>query len=192
MEPISISCKLREGRGKGPNRRLRAADGLPAVVYGHGLSEAVAISLEPRELTKALDNPKGHNALLALDVAGNKVLGLVREVQRHPSSRSITHVDIVVPNPEKEIVAEVPVKTFGRSIGVQTGGKLHQTFRSVKLAARPAEIPATVEIDVTALDHNHTVMASQMPLPEGVRPVFDRDYIVVRVLPPRGAAAEQG
>lgn len=187
MESIALSCSLRDGRGKGPNRRLRNEERLPAVVYGHGFEQAVPVTLCPRELAKALENPKGYNALFTLDVNGKSVQGFVREVQRKPSTRQITHVDIVVPDLDKPMVADVPVKTSGRAIGVQTGGKLAQTFRTVKVKARPADIPAIIDIDVTALDHGQAVMASQMPLPEGVKPVFDHDFAVVKILAPHGA-----
>ena len=191
MEPIKLSCSLREGRGKGPNRRLRMDEQLPAVVYGHGLDNSVAVTLNPRELAKGLENPKGYNTLFALDVNGKTVQGLIRQVQRKPSTRQIQHVDVVVPDPDNAMVADVPVTTSGRAVGVLSGGKLIQNFRTVKVACRPADIPAIIDIDVTNLNHNQSVMASGLPLPEGVKPVFDHDYVVVKVLGPHGSEAPQ-
>ncbi len=190
MESIALSCKIREARGKGQNRRLRNSNRLPANVYGHGLSEAVAIDLDPKEFEKVALSAKGYNSLVALELNGATRYGFVRDVQRRPSTRSILHVDVVLPDLDKPMVAEVPVKLSGRSIGVATGGKLYQPNRTVHVKARPADIPAAVAIDVTPMNHNETVMASNMPLPEGVTPVYDHDFIVVKILAPRGAESQ--
>ncbi len=186
MEIISISSQPREPGGKGVARRLRAAGRTPAVVYGHGIDNAVAISMDPRDLDRALDNPKRQNALVDLDVAGTTHRVLLREIQRHPVSRAILHLDFVAPKLDQAMVAAVPVRVTGKSVGVVTGGKLRKPYREVKLSALPAEIPAEIVLDVTELDHGDSIKASDMPMPEGASAVFDRDYVVVKVSKPRG------
>ncbi|MCA9559027.1 MAG: hypothetical protein KC583_10735, partial [Myxococcales bacterium] len=89
------------------------------------------------------------------------------------------------------VVSPLPEKIIGKSIGVTTGGRLRTPYREVRLKAKPSDFPASVTIDITNLDHNDAVMASQMPLPEGVEPVFDRDYVVVKVVAPRGRKATE-
>ncbi|MCA9539627.1 MAG: 50S ribosomal protein L25 [Myxococcales bacterium] len=187
MEAIALQSTTRDGRGKGPNRRLRAAGRVPAVVYGHGVETPLAVSLDPTELNAALANPKKQNALFDVSVDGERnVVVLVRDIQRDAVSRAIEHVDLVAPDLNRPVVAVVPLEFTGRSIGVQTGGRLRTPYREVKLRSVPALVPAAVVIDVTQMDQGDTLMSSQLPLPEGVEVVAERDFVVAKVLKPRG------
>ena len=187
---LKIQGMYREGRGKGPARRLRAAGRIPAVAYGHGIESPIALSVEPRALGAALQNPKGLNALFTLEIeGGGSHQVLVREIQRHKVSRALLHVDLVAPDLEKPITAPVPVRVTGKSIGVSMGGKLRTPYREMKLLAKPADMPAEVVLDITELDQGQTIMASEVALPEGVSAVYDRDYVVVKVVAPRGRKA---
>jgi len=187
MDAIAFDCIRREAGGKGVAGRHRAEGRLPAVLYGHGIAAPIAVSTDPVQFAKGLQNPKGFNALFQVNLPGEpSVPVLVRDVQRDAISRAIIHVDLVVPDVERPIVAIVPVNLTGKSIGITTGGRLRKPYREIKLRAKPAEIPSEVLIDITNLDHGDGIMASQLPLPEGVEPVFDRDYLVVKVLKPRG------
>lgn len=196
MQAIAFDCVRREAGSKGVARRHRADGRLPAVLYGHGISEPVCLSADPVQVKKGLENPKGFNALFHLNIAGQApVPVMVRDIQRDAISRDILHVDFVAPDLEQPIVAVVPVNVTGRSIGIASGGRLRKPYREVKLRAKPAEIPAEVLIDITNLDQGDEIRASGMPLPAGVEPVFDRDYLVVKVLKPRGkqkGAEEEG
>ncbi len=191
MEPTHISTLPRETGGKGPARRLRREGRTPAVVYGHQLEAAVAVSLDPRELDTALANPKGANAVFDVAVGDATHRCLVREIQRHAVGRQIMHVDLVVTDLTRPLVASVPVRHVGRSIGVQMGGVVNQPYREVKVRALPEAVPAEIVIDITEFDHDDGVMASELALPEGVAPVFERDYVVVKIVKPRGRLAEE-
>ena len=192
MELIPLSCSPREGRGKQAARQLRAAGQIPAVVYGHGIDETLSVAVDPRALKEALENPKGYNALLEVNVGdASKYVVLVREVQRHPVSRKFLHVDFVAPDLETSIVAEVPVRTVGKSVGMITGGHLQTPYREVRLFCKPGVTPTEILVDITNLDHGDSIMASEMSLPEGVAAVYDRDYVVTKVLKPRGLADEE-
>jgi large subunit ribosomal protein L25 len=194
MEAISISTERRDGTGKGPNRQLRMAGRVPAIVYGHGLGEPVNVSVDPKELLKVFNDPKGLNAVIDLQVDGGARMVMIREVQRHPLTRKLLHIDFVAPDPAKEIEADVTLTVVGASPGVQAGGKLRTPVRSVKLRALPQNIPASVTADVSTLEMGDNLMVSQLPMAEGVQPVFDRDYVVAKVVAPRGgqAGAEKG
>lgn len=186
MDAIALSSTHRSPGGKGVARRLRAEGRLPAVLYGHGVESPTPLSLDPKEFDKALENPKGLNAVFAIDLEGTTHNVLARELQRHPVSRQVMHVDLVASDLSKPRIAFVPVEVTGKSIGVVTGGRLRKPYREVKLRAQPGDMPAVIVVDITALDHNDGIMASQLDLPEGVTPVYDRDYVVVKVLKPRG------
>lgn len=193
MDAIALSSTHRTPGGKGVARRLRAEGRLPAVLYGHGVETPTTLSLDPKELDKALANPKGLNAVFSVAVDGTTHHVLLREMQRHPVSRKILHIDLVAADLEKPLVAFVPVEFTGKSIGVVTGGRIRKPYREVKLRSKPADVPASITVDITPLDHGDAVKASELNLPEGVTPVFDRDYVVVKVLKPRGRkTAEEG
>lgn len=190
MEPIALAGSLREGIGKEAAKKIRAAGSTPAVLYGHGMSESVNLQLDPKVLNKALENPKKANALMSVDLgsdAGSHTV-LVREVQRHPVKRTILHVDLVVPDLEKNITATVPLRFIGKSVGVSMGGRLRTPYREVNVSARPADIPVDIEVDITPLDMGDLIKASELNAGENVSVVYDEDFVVVKVLKPRGGA----
>ncbi len=186
----SINTNRREATGKGGARDIRVRGRLPAVIYGHGIESSISIDIDPRDLDRILQDPKGKNALVDLKVGQEHYQVLARELQRHPISRKIIHLDFISPDLEKFLVAEVPVVAEGRAVGVETGGKLRIPYREIKLSSLPAEIPAQVIVDVTELDHNQGVLASELNLPEGIKAVYEHDYLVVKVQPPRGLLDE--
>lgn len=191
MEPIVLNAALREGIGKEANRKLRASGSMPAVLYGHGIAESVHVTLQPQQLAKALENPKKANALMSVDFGADSDSHtvLVREIQRHPVRRTILHVDLVVPNPEKEVVSTVPVRFTGKSVGVSMGGRIRMPYREVQVRSRPSDIPVEVVVDITDLDIGDMVKASGLDVPENVSVVYDQDFVVVKVLKPRGGGA---
>lgn len=183
---MTINAERRGEHGKEASRRVRNAGQIPAVFYGFGV-ETTPISVEPKSLTKALANPKGLNGLFELSLDGSNVAQrvFVRELQRHPVSRNILHIDLVAPNPEKEITATVPLRFTGRSIGVSTGGRMRKPYREVKVRALPDQIPGEIVIDVTNIDQGDAVYASQLDAGSGAV-IYDRDFVIVKVAAPRG------
>lgn len=183
---MTINAESRGDHGKEASRRVRNAGQIPAVFYGHGV-ETTPVSVEPKSLTKALANPKGLNGLFALNLNGSDLTQrvFVRELQRHPVSRQILHIDLVAPHPEKELVATVPLRFTGRSIGVSTGGRMRKPYREVKVRALPDQIPGEIVVDVTNIDQGDAVYASQLDAGNG-SVIYDRDFMIVKVAAPRG------
>lgn len=183
----SIPATIREGRGKGDARKQRAKGTIPAVIYGHGVEKSLSVSIDPKVLLKGLEEPKGYNTVFSVPVEGGETYTVfVRELQRHPVSRNVLHVDFVSPDMDRPTVGEVPIITTGKSIGVAMGGKLAVPYRAMKVLAKPADFPVDVTIDITEMNHNDVVKASDVELPEGVTAIYDRDYVVVKITPPRG------
>lgn len=187
MEAIALQSNSRIPGGKGAARRLRAAGRVPAVVYGHGVESPVAVSLDPKALNKALENPKKDNALFAVALdEGQAHTVLVREIQRHPLSRAILHVDLVSPDLTTEMVSTVPLSFIGKSIGVSMGGRLRTPYREIKVLSKPSDIPASIEIDLGPMQIGDSVTVTGLDLPEGVVAVYERDFVIAKVLKPRG------
>ena len=185
---IKISAESRSGLGKEAAKKVRNAGMIPAVFYGFE-AESQPVSLNPKHLEQALANPKGINGYFSLDIDGkeqpNKVL--LRELQRHPVSRQILHIDIVCPNPEKAIDAVVPLNFVGRSIGVSTGGRASRPYREVTVRGLPKVIPAEITVDMGPINQGEQITASQLNAGEA-QLIFDRDFVIFKVAAPRGGA----
>ena len=186
MTTMTITAERRSENGKEASIRVRNAGMIPAVFYGHGV-ETTPISIEPKSLSKALSNPKGLNGFFNVTLDGSDVAQrvFVRELQRHPVSRNILHLDLVAPNPEKEVVATVPLSFSGRSIGVSTGGRMRKPYREVKVRALPENIPGEIKVDVTNINQGDTLYASQLDVGQATV-IYERDFVIVKVVAPRG------
>jgi large subunit ribosomal protein L25 len=188
---MTISAESREGLGKEAVKKIRDAGKLPAVYYGFD-TESKPISLDTKNFDQALNTPKGLNGYFQLTIDGetrdNRVL--IRELQRHPVSRRILHVDLVVPNPTKKIEALVPLTFVGRSIGVSTGGRARKPYREITLLGLPQDIPAEIVVDITSIDQGQSIGSEE--LDTGLcQVVTDLPFVIFKVAAPRGGVKEE-
>ncbi len=181
METTKLQAEVRAGRGKGPARRLRAEGKVPAVVYGPGVTPT-ALSVSPKELTKALGGERGRNVVFSLAFDGNELLAMVREVAVDPVTRRVLHADFYRVTEETEVNVVVPVTAHGRAVGVQRGGSLKVNFREVPVRTRPGTIPVSVNVDVSKLDIGQSISVAGLELPEGVVVTLPPKQTVVTVL----------
>ena len=181
-----ISAESRPGLGKEAAKKVRNAGKIPAVFYGFG-AESQPVSLNPKHLEQALANPKGINGYFSLTIDDKEQPNRVffRELQRHPVTRNILHVDIVCPNPEKLIDASVPLKFVGRSIGVSTGGRARRPYSEDTGRGLPHIIPAEIVVDITSIDQGQQITASELNAGES-QIIYDRDFVIFKVAAPRG------
>ena len=193
MDTIELHVEARDGTGKGVCRRLRAEGRIPAVIYGHGLApKPIALRLDA--FIDAMQGEMGRNTQFVLrgdgDVEGRLVIP--REVQRTAISREVIHVDLLQVEEGRELVVTVPVTLVGTPKGVKAGGVLRQLRRDVEVSCLASRIPATIEVDVTALEVGQALSITGMTLEEGVRAHYRHEFAICRVLVPRGADAEEG
>ncbi|MFQ5554971.1 MAG: 50S ribosomal protein L25 [Acidimicrobiia bacterium] len=185
MDQVTLSAEPRDEAGSRPSRRLRRSGLVPGVVYGRGL-DPVPVTVSSRDLFAALRTEAGLNAIFDLDVAGNKVLAVAREIQRHPVRGSITHLDFIKVSLDEAIQAEVGLEFLGVPPGVsEEGGIVETIFASVTVQALPTEIPSSIEIDISELHVGDTVSIGDLPEIEGVEYVEDPDRTLLTVLIPR-------
>ena len=189
MSTISLGVSVRTNTGKGAARKIRATGFIPASIYRAG-NEPTLISLDPRELTLAFERTGNPNTLVDLKVEDNSFLCLVKDVQRHPASGVLRHVDFYQVDESEEIVVSVPVKIVGRSAGVAMGGALHLIRRELNVKAKPQNIPAFIEVDVTPLEIGKFIKVDAIPSPENAEIIFDGAGVfnVVTVVKRRGAS----
>jgi large subunit ribosomal protein L25 len=190
MEPLTLTTELRTNTGKGPARRLRAQGLIPGVFYGRA-AEATGIAVTPKALTQALSTPYRRNTLLQLELAGQKRLAMVKELQIHPVSRKVLHVDLYEVALDRPVRALVPFATEGRAKGVVAGGELYVVFRDLPVRAAPDKIPDVIKVDVTNLELGDAVRVKDLALPPGVEVVLDAERSVTYCAEPRKLAPEE-
>lgn len=190
-----LNASVRTEFGKGPARRLRTTGHVPAVVYGNG-TEPLHVAVDGKELVARLTTEYGKNARFKLAIDGGEgPVVMLKEYQRDPLRRDITHIDFLAIDPERQFVVEVPLVLTGRARGTLAGGRLRQVRRSLKIRAAAANIPVAVECDVTSLRVNGVRRVTEIVPPEGVEIVHDVNFAVAQVTLPRGvtvAAEDDG
>jgi large subunit ribosomal protein L25 len=190
MPDITLASEPRTQLGSRPSGRLRREGKVPAVVYGLG-TETVSITVPARELQHILAGEAGANSLITLDVDGESVLTLVRQIHRHPTRGELVHVDFVRIRTDVAVSAEVPVHAVGEAEGVKDGGLLEQLMFNLTVEALPQHIPVALEIEVSALGIGDQLRVEDMTLPEGVTTPVEPDTVIVQVAAPRLAVEEE-
>ena len=190
MPDITLASEPRTQLGSRPSGRLRREGKVPAVVYGLG-SETASITVPARELQHILAGEAGANSLITLDVDGESVLTLVRQIHRHPTRGELVHVDFVRIRTDVAVSAEVPVHAVGEAEGVKDGGLLEQLMFNLTVEALPQHIPVALEIEVSALAIGDQLRVEDMALPEGVTTPVEPDTVIVQVAAPRLAVEEE-
>lgn len=185
MPADQITLKADTGRtlGTRPSRRLRREGVIPAVVYGHG-TEPVSISVAWSDLRSALTTDAGLNAIITLDVAGDRKLTMVKEMQRHPVRRDVTHVDFVVVDRDTAIKVEVPVSLESADDNHLAGLVVDQQLFSLPIEAKPDAIPHEIVVSLAALTADTPIRAGDLTLPAGVTLDVDPEAAVVTAAAP--------
>jgi len=189
----AIRAERRLGAGKGSARALRRDGKVPGVVYG-GNEGVLSISLETSDITQEHQKGGFFSRLYSLDVDGSSLRVLAREVQVHPVTSAVLHVDFLRLTDDSEVNVDVPVEFLNEdaSPGVKRGGVLNIVRRTVELICRADSIPLVLEADIGELDIGDSVKISAVDLPEGVRPVItDRDFTIATVAAPTVMVEEE-
>lgn len=189
METTTLQAEVRGSRGKGPARRLRAQGKVPAVFYGPGV-EPTPLTLSPKDLEKALRGERGRNVVFKLSVGGKDELAMVKDVTTDPVSQEVLHVDLYRVFEDKVLEINVPLHTRGRAQGVVQGGVLNVTRRTLPLRTTPANIPVSIDVDVTHLNLRDTISVEQIELPAGVECMLAPKLTLAIVLEPRKVVEE--
>lgn len=184
MPDITLVTEKRTDLGSRPSGRLRRQGKVPAVVYGLD-TDSVSVTVPARDLQHILAGESGSNTLITLDVDGESVLTLARQIHRHPTRGELVHVDFIRISRDIAVSAEIPVHLLGEPTGVRDGGLLEQLLFSLTVEAMPGNIPVSIEIDVTALVIGDQLRVEDLPLPEGVVTYAETDFVIAQVAAPR-------
>ncbi len=192
MPEITLAAEVGRSLGSRSSRRLRTEGKIPGVIYGHG-SEPVPVAVVGRELRIALSGESGSNTLLSLVAGDTTFLTLARAMQRHPVKGTVTHVDFQIVRRDEVIAAEVPVNLTGEALEVQHGdGLVEQQLFTLSVRARPADIPSSIEVDITDLVIGGAIRIADLTLPNGVTTELEDDVAIVAGQAPRVTAEGEG
>ena len=184
MADATLVAEVRTALGKGGAGRVRREGLVPAVVYGLG-EDNVSVSVSSRELGHILSGASGANTLITLTVNGKDQLALARQIQRHPVKGSLLHVDFVRVRADQTIQAEVPVHLTGDAEGVSRGGVLEQLVHTLTVEAKPADVPPSIEYDITELEIGSGFYVRDLVVPAGVTVLQNLDDLVAQISAPR-------
>lgn len=158
MKSILIKGQERESVGKSATKALRNAGMVPCVLYGGG--EPVHFSAEEKAFKNLVYTPNAHT--VEVDLGKKKFNAILQDIQFHPISDKILHIDFYELNDAKEITLEVPVKVVGNSKGVMAGGVLRLNQRKLKVKALPKNLPDFVEADITELEMGNKLYVTKL------------------------------
>jgi len=176
--------------GSAASRRLRAADTIPGVLYGHGMVP-VSVSVNRRELRQALSGGAGANTVLDLTVDGTVYPAIVKELQRHPVRRNVAHIDFIQVNLDEDITVSVPLRLEGEAEAVANeGGLVDPAVDSIEVVTTPRSIPDEFVVNVSAMQMDTVIRLSDVTMPAGVTPTGDPEMPIVTVLTMRAEMAE--
>ncbi|CAN5719009.1 50S ribosomal protein L25 [soil metagenome] len=190
MASTVLNAQTGRSTGSPASRRMRAADVIPGVLYGHGMTP-VTVAVVRRDLRVALSGAAGVNTVLDLTVDGTVYPSIVKELQRHPLRRNVVHVDFLQVNLDEEITVSVPLRLEGDAIAVQQGGGLvDPSVDSIEVVTTPRSIPDEFVVDISSMDMDTVIRLSDLPMPAGVTATGDPDSPIVTVLTMRAEVAE--
>lgn len=182
-DQVALATRPRTGSGTAEARALRREGRVPAIAYGVGL-DAVPISVDARLLYHALHSAAGENAILGLEIDGERHLALAREIQRHPVRREVLHVDFVTVSRTTKITVDVPIHLEGEAPGAEEGGVIEQSLHELSVEVLPLEVPDSLSLDISELGIGDVKRVSDIVLPAGVEALVDGDTAVVSVVVP--------
>jgi len=174
VSEVKIQAEPRTEFGKGAARRIRRADKVPAVVYGHG-TDPIHITLPGHDTMLALKNS---NALLSIELDGDSQLALPKQVQRDPIKGFIEHVDLILVRRGEKVTVDVRVHVVGQPV---SGALVVTEHSTVPLKAEATHLPETIEVSVEGLDIGSQVHASDLVLPSGSSLQIDPEALIVNI-----------
>ena len=178
-----VQAELREdsSRGKNEARRLRASGRVPAVVYG-AKKASVAVSVDPKQITRILHSASGHNTIFDLDLGSEKTKAMIVDWQYEPLKGKLLHIDMKRIAMDEKIRVSVPVHLTGEATGVkQQGGILDQIMREVEIECLPGDIPSSIDADISHLVFGQVLRVADLPHGGSIKFITDENQAVAHI-----------
>ncbi len=198
-QDMTLVAELRSELGKGANRRMRRlAQKVPGILYGGG-EEPVTLTVAVNDLAKIMQSEAFFSQIVTLDLNGSRQQAIVRDLQRHPATERVLHLDFLRIRADREIQLHVPIHFVNEDqcVGVtMSEGLISHSLIEVEISCLPGDLPEFIEVDMAELEVGQSVYLTDLPLPEGVKVVAlmygdDRNVPVASVQLPRGGLEEE-
>jgi len=193
-DALNLPAELRERAGKGASRALRREGRVPAVIYG-GKEEPITIHLEEKEVVRQLMLGHFMNSIVMIDIGGDSVRTLPKDVAFHPVSDRPTHIDFLRLAKDAKIEVAIPVifTNEEESPGLKKGGVLNVVRHELDLVCESDKIPDEIEIDVTGKEVGDSIHISEITLPAGSESaITDRDFTIATLVAPSALKKSEG
>ena len=189
MKEINLNGSKRAEMGKKATRELRKAGMVPCNLYGesrgeNGLPEALSFAVSARDLRKVIYTP--HVYVVNLNIDGAAHVAVIKELQFHPVTDAVLHVDFYEVTPEKPITIGIPVNLVGLAQGVRDGGRLNLSIRKINVTAPYKQIPEKLDVDVTKLNIGKSIKVGELSY-EGLEIATSKEVIVCTIKRTRAA-----
>lgn len=178
----SLTAETRDKSGKGVARSLRREGKIPGILYGKG-SEPVSLSLTLNEVRQQYLKGRFQNRVIELKLGGKTVQALPRDVQFHPVTDVIEHVDFLKVEAGTLVHVNVPVKFLNadKSLGIKRGGALNIVRHDIEFVCKPDSIPAHIEVNIQSMDIGSSIHIADITLPAGITPVIKRNFTIATI-----------
>ena len=179
---LEMKAESRETPGKGAARAARRAGLVPVIVYGNGKAN-VSLNVEARAISNEYFRGGFMNKIVALKTPANDIFAIPRDVQLNPVTDKIEHADFLAVDEKSVVKVWVPVHIVNaeKSVGIKRGGVLNIIAHRVELLSPVGSIPASIDVDVAALEINTSLHLKNLELPQGVKPASMRDQTIVSI-----------
>jgi len=191
-EAVVLNAELRQTPGTGAARATRRDGKVPGIVYGSG-QDNIMIQLDRDVMNREVGKPGFYNHLYQLAVAGQTINVLPRELQVHPVTDAVLHVDFLAVKADATVTVEVPVVFLNEEEcpGLVRGGVLNVVRHEIEVDCPATAIPEQIQIDLTGLEIGDSVHISMVKLAENVKPTIDdRDFTIATIAAPTVVAEE--
>lgn len=193
-DTLNLPAETREGVGKGASRALRRDGRVPAVIYGNK-EEPLSIHVEAKELARLLGTGHFMNSIVEIEVGGNKVRTLPKDVAFHPVSSRALHVDFLRLAQGATVHVNVPVVFANEDAapGLKRGGVLNIVRHELELVCDANSIPDEIQVDVSGAEVGDSIHISSVTLPQGVASaITDRDFTIATIVAPSALKSSEG
>jgi large subunit ribosomal protein L25 len=176
-----LEAQPRTPGNKNDARRVRRGGKIPAVLYGAG-KHALALSLDPRQVTRILQSASGHNTIFELALDGERTKAMIVDWQYEPIKGALLHIDLKRIAMDQKLKVNVPILLKGEAAGVkQQGGILEQVLREVEIECLPGDIPSSIEADVAELVFGKVLRVSDLPKSVKFELITDQNQTVAHI-----------
>jgi len=183
MKEVILEAQSRDISTKHTLKDMRIKGMIPAIFYGHA-EKAVSLSVNAKQFDEILHSGGG-NVLVNLKLGSDSKTAIVKQIQRDIISRKPIHIDFQAISMKEKIEVSVPIHIKGIAPGVKlSGGVMEHVVRELRVSCLPADIPASVDVDVSTLEINHSIAVKDLPKMEGIDILTEAASIIVNIVSP--------